>query len=153
VYFLYRFWADHYKAIVINVTVLLSHQRMQTRRHLQQLFLQDCCVRRVAADTVAGFRPYCRSVASYQCTTQHNSFLPIQYLLFSLPPKYSVKQEQLEYFYNNLGRRFITGGDCSAKHTDWGSRLIAPRGRELLKTMERNNLITPINGRTHILAI
>jgi hypothetical protein len=57
-----------------------------------------------------------------------------------LPPKYTVKQEQLEDFYNTLGRRFIAGGDYNAKHTDWGSRLITPRGHEVLKTMERNNL-------------
>jgi hypothetical protein len=57
-----------------------------------------------------------------------------------LPPKHTVKQEQLEDFYNTLGRRFIAGGDYNAKHTDWGSRLVIPRGREVLKTMERNNL-------------
>jgi hypothetical protein len=57
-----------------------------------------------------------------------------------LPPKYSVKQEQLEDFYNTLGRRFIAGGDYNAKHTDWASRLITPRGHKLLKTIERNNL-------------
>jgi hypothetical protein len=57
-----------------------------------------------------------------------------------LPPKYTVKQEQLEDFSNTLGHRFIAGGDCNAKHTKWRSRLITPRGREVLKTMERNNL-------------
>jgi hypothetical protein len=57
-----------------------------------------------------------------------------------LPPKYSVNQDQLEDFYNNLGRQFITGGDYSAKYTDWGSRLITPKERELLKAMERNSL-------------
>jgi hypothetical protein len=57
-----------------------------------------------------------------------------------LPPKYSLKREQLEDFYNNLGSWFIAGGDYNAKHTDWGSRLITLRGREVLKTMERNNL-------------
>jgi hypothetical protein len=57
-----------------------------------------------------------------------------------LPPKHSVKQEQLVDFYKNLGRQFIAGGDYNAKHTDWGSRLVTPRGRKLLKTMERNNL-------------
>jgi hypothetical protein len=57
-----------------------------------------------------------------------------------LPPKHTVKQEQLEDFYNTLGRRFIAGGDYNAKHTDWVSRIITPRGREIFKTMERNNL-------------
>jgi hypothetical protein len=56
------------------------------------------------------------------------------------PPKYTVKQEQLEDFYNSLGCQFIAGGDYNVKHTDWGSRLITPRGREVLKTMEINNL-------------
>jgi hypothetical protein len=53
-----------------------------------------------------------------------------------LPPKCTVKQGQLEDFENTLGCRFIAGGDYNAKHTDWGARLITPRGREILKTME-----------------
>jgi exonuclease III len=57
-----------------------------------------------------------------------------------IPPKHTAKQEQLEDFCNTLGRRFTAGEDCNAKHTDWGSRLITPRGREVLKTMKRNNL-------------
>jgi hypothetical protein len=56
------------------------------------------------------------------------------------PPKYTVKQEQLEDFYDNLKSRFIAGGDYNAKHTDWESRLITPRGRGVLKTIERKNL-------------
>jgi hypothetical protein len=56
-----------------------------------------------------------------------------------LPPKHTVKQEQLEDFYNTLGPWFIAGRDYNPKHTDWGSRLITPRGREVLKTMDRNN--------------
>jgi hypothetical protein len=56
-----------------------------------------------------------------------------------LPPKHTVKQEQLEYYYNTLGRQFIAG-DYNAKLTVWVSRLITPRGREVLNTMERNNL-------------
>jgi hypothetical protein len=57
-----------------------------------------------------------------------------------LPSKHTVKQEQLEDFYNTLGRRFIAGGHYNAKHTDWVFRLITTRGCEVLKTMERNNL-------------
>jgi hypothetical protein len=53
-----------------------------------------------------------------------------------LPPKHTVKQEQLETFYNTLGQRFIAGGDYYDKHTAWGSRIITPRGREIYKTME-----------------
>jgi hypothetical protein len=57
-----------------------------------------------------------------------------------LPPKHAVKEEQLEDFYVTLGHRFIASGDYNARHTDCGSRIITPRGREVLKTMERNNL-------------
>jgi hypothetical protein len=57
-----------------------------------------------------------------------------------LPPKHAILQEQLEDFYATLRSRFIAGGDYNAKHTDWVSRLITPRGRILLKTMESNNL-------------
>jgi hypothetical protein len=57
-----------------------------------------------------------------------------------LPPRYTVKQEQLEDYYNNKWCQFIAEGYYNAKHTDWGSRLITPRGHELLKTMERSNL-------------
>jgi hypothetical protein len=57
-----------------------------------------------------------------------------------LPPRHTVKQEQFEDFYNTLGRIFIAGGKYNVKHTDWGSRLISCKGRELLKTMENNSL-------------
>jgi hypothetical protein len=57
-----------------------------------------------------------------------------------LPPKHKVCKEQLEAFFITLGPRFIAGGDYNAKHTDCGSRLITPSGREVLKTLESNNL-------------
>jgi hypothetical protein len=82
---------------------------------------------------------------------------PLTIAAVYLPPKHAIKQEQLEEFYNSLGHQFITGGDYNAKHTDWGSWLITPRGCEVLKTMGKNNgkkqLKTFIIGRTHILAI
>lgn len=56
------------------------------------------------------------------------------------PPKYAIKKEMFQQFYDTLGPRFIAGGDYNAKHTHWGSRLITPKGRELLKTMDANNL-------------
>jgi hypothetical protein len=56
-----------------------------------------------------------------------------------LPPKPTIKHDQLVAYYNTLGHRFITG-DYNAKHTAWGSRLISPRGHEVLKTIERLNL-------------
>jgi hypothetical protein len=44
-----------------------------------------------------------------------------------LSPKHKVKHEQLEEFISIRGRWFIAG-DYNAKLTDWGSRLISPRG-------------------------
>jgi predicted porin len=56
------------------------------------------------------------------------------------PPNHIVKQDQWEDCYNTLECRFIAGGDYNANHTFWGSRHITPKGCEVLKAMERNNL-------------
>jgi hypothetical protein len=57
-----------------------------------------------------------------------------------LPPKHTVKQEQLEEYYITLWCQSIAGGDYNAKHTNWEFKLITPRGGEVINTMERNNL-------------
>ena len=54
-------------------------------------------------------------------------------------PKHTIKAKQFQHFYASLGHRFLAGGDYNAKHTHWGSRLIAPRGRELLKAISHTN--------------
>jgi hypothetical protein len=77
---------------------------------------------------------------------------PLSISAVYLPPKHAIKQEQLEEFYNTLGHWFIVEDD-NAKQTDWGSRLITPRGREVLKTMNKKKLKTSILGRTNILSI
>lgn len=56
------------------------------------------------------------------------------------PPKHAIKKQEFEEFFNMLGPRFIAAGDYNAKHHYWGSRLVTPRGRELLKTMQASNL-------------
>jgi endonuclease/exonuclease/phosphatase family metal-dependent hydrolase len=93
-----------------------------------------------------------RSIKHHQLDSHTQDFLqatsvsvedstgPLTVSAVYLPPRHTVKQEQLAAFYNALGRRFIAGGDYNAKHTDWGSRLITPRGREVLKTMEQLKL-------------
>lgn len=52
------------------------------------------------------------------------------------PPKHTIKNEQYVTFFKTLENRFIAVGDYNAKHTHWGSRLIQPKGRELLKAIE-----------------
>ncbi|XP_060828967.1 uncharacterized protein LOC132914147 [Bombus pascuorum] len=39
------------------------------------------------------------------------------------PPRHSISKED----FDNLGNRFIAGGDYNTKHTQWGSRLITVR--------------------------
>lgn len=56
------------------------------------------------------------------------------------PPRPTIKKPQFDNFFTRLGHRFLAGGDYNAKHTDWGSRLITPRGRELLLSITENHL-------------
>jgi len=34
-------------------------------------------------------------------------------------------------FFNSLGDYFIAAGDYNAKHTQWGSRLVTPKEKQL----------------------
>jgi hypothetical protein len=58
------------------------------------------------------------------------------------PPKHKITVEQYNELFNTLGVRFIVGGDWNAKNLYWGSRLTNTRGRELKKSLEKNNLKT-----------
>jgi hypothetical protein len=63
------------------------------------------------------------------------------------------KQEKLVYFYDTLGTLVIGRGYYNAKNTYWEFRLITPKGRKLLKTMESNNLKYLSTRKTYIMAI
>ena len=56
------------------------------------------------------------------------------------PPRHSISKEDFDRFLEDLGNRFIAGGDYNAKHTQWGSRLITARGKNLLKCINANRL-------------
>lgn len=56
------------------------------------------------------------------------------------PPRHTIDNIKFSQFFNSLGNKFIAGGDYNAKHLQWGSRLTNTRGRELLKSMQHNNL-------------
>lgn len=56
------------------------------------------------------------------------------------PPKHNIKQEDYEEYFKTLGPRFVAGGDFNAKHTFWGSRIITPKGRQLLSTLNKLRL-------------
>lgn len=52
-------------------------------------------------------------------------------------PRFSLKEADFNNLLATFGSRFIAGGDFNAKHTLWGSRLCNPKGRELLKSINR----------------
>jgi hypothetical protein len=62
------------------------------------------------------------------------------------PPKHAIKAEHFLSFFHNLGHRLLAGGDYNAKHCHWGSRLITPKGRELFKAMQTDNLTHDSTG-------
>ena len=55
-------------------------------------------------------------------------------------PEHTVKADQFRSFCATLGQRFVAGGYCNAKHSRSGSRLTAPRGREVFKATQAENL-------------
>lgn len=62
------------------------------------------------------------------------------------PPRHNISSPQYSDFFVSLGNRFLAGGDYNAKHTMWGSRLINPRGRQLLQTVNNFNMNTISTG-------
>lgn len=65
--------------------------------------------------------------------------IPINIYSIYSPPRHSIKLEEYENFFKNLGVRFIVGGDYNAKHPWWGSRLANPKGKQLYKCLLKNN--------------
>ena len=65
---------------------------------------------------------------------------PLTIVAIYCPPNCTVKAEQFRSFYVTLGQSFLAGGDYNAKRSHWGSRLTTPRGRELFKAMQVENL-------------
>ena len=56
---------------------------------------------------------------------------PLQITAVYSPPRHTINKEEYIQFFKTLGNRFLAGGDYNAKHTNWGSRLISPKGRQL----------------------
>ena len=56
------------------------------------------------------------------------------------PPRHSIAKEDFDNFLDTLGNRFIAGGDYNAKQTQWGSRLVTVRGKNLFNSITTNNL-------------
>ena len=56
------------------------------------------------------------------------------------PPRHSFAKQNFDSLFDALGNRFIAGRNYNAKHTQWGSRLVTARGKNLLKIITTNNL-------------
>lgn len=56
------------------------------------------------------------------------------------PPRHIISTDEYLEFLATLGPHFLVAGDWNAKHTAWGSRLITPKGRNLLEAIQQNNL-------------
>src|SRR6266576_3363435 len=55
------------------------------------------------------------------------------------PPRHRISKEMFIEIFDRVGKQFILAGDFNAKHTAWGSHLITPKGRELIKGMNSYN--------------
>lgn len=56
------------------------------------------------------------------------------------PPKHAIKKLQFMDYFSQLGNKFLAGGDYNAKHTQWGSRLTSPKGKQLYEAIEEQSL-------------
>lgn len=56
------------------------------------------------------------------------------------PPKYAVKTQHFENFFNTFDSKFLMAGDFNAKSPVWGSRLTSPKGKQLLQAIRKQNL-------------
>src|SRR6266576_2058825 len=75
-------------------------------------------------------------------------------------PRHKISKEMFVEVFGRIGKQFILAGDFNAKHTAWGSRLITPKGHELIKAMNSyncdfatSNKITYNNKETNIGAV
>jgi hypothetical protein len=64
---------------------------------------------------------------------------PITIAAVYSPPRHPILPIEYTNFVQRLGTKFIAGGDWNAKHTAWGSRLITPKGRSLLRALNELN--------------
>lgn len=67
-------------------------------------------------------------------TIQHNN-VGLNIAVVYCPPRHNIKKNLYIAELNSFGPRVIVGGDFNAEHIAWGSRLITPKGRELLQAI------------------
>lgn len=61
------------------------------------------------------------------------------------PPRFRITVNQYDNFFQNLGSRFLVGGDWNSKNVKWGSRLTTRKGKNLALSVAKfkGNYISP----------
>ena len=54
-------------------------------------------------------------------------------------PRNRIEVEDYDNFLHHFGNKFIVGGDWNAKHTNWGSCIVTPKRKNLLKYITNCN--------------
>ena len=68
-----------------------------------------------------------------------NNYKKLRVAAIYCPPRHQLKKDDYLSMLNRMGSNFVIGGDFNPKHTHWGSRLISPKGRELLEAGHQTN--------------
>jgi len=83
-----------------------------------------------------------------QATTIEVRKLPTPLIISAVycPPRHNLTKNKLKSFFDTLGNTSLCGGDYNCKHTAWGSRLTATRGRVLYNLMQEETYLHLSSG-------
>jgi hypothetical protein len=56
-----------------------------------------------------------------------------------LPPRHTISSAEYVELLESCGSKYLIGADWNAEHSQWGARLITPKGRNLLEALNRQN--------------
>ena len=76
--------------------------------------------------------------AQITSTTIKTKKYPITIASIYCPPRHKLEEHEFTEIIQQLGNRFILGGDFNSKHTHWGSRLITTKGQALMRAIRSN---------------
>jgi hypothetical protein len=55
------------------------------------------------------------------------------------PPRHAISSAEYVELFESYGSKYLIGGDWNVKHSQWGARLITPKGRNLLEELNKQN--------------
>nr|AMS38375.1 hypothetical protein [Bactrocera tryoni] len=91
----------------------------------------------IIRDNIPHYEEINISVPEFQTTTisVESSFGKISITAIYSPPRHNIKMDLYTELILKHHGKFIMGGDFNAKHSQWGSRVTTPKGRELFKAV------------------